>query len=109
MSSLSLSGNTPLFHVNDPDGDLMFDPKWFVGGFALGGLALIFSYDVRIGTTVGVVLAVLGVIYLSFRFWLASEPTSEREVLFNRFSRSSRNRREARSKELSAKDGSDAG
>ena len=77
----------------------MLDPKWLVGAFALGALALILSYDLRIGLTVG--MAGPG------------EPTSEREAMFERFSRSSRNREKAQSKQqapnLGPERGPDAG
>ena len=85
----------------------MLDPKWLVGAFALGALALILSYDLRIGLTVG--MAVI-------RIKLAAgpgEPTSEREAMFERFSRSSRNREKAQSKQqapnLGPERGPDAG
>lgn len=111
MSSLSLARNNPLFHVIHPDGDSMLDPKWFVGGFTLGALALIFSYDLRIGLAITAALAVIAMLYLALRVWLATgsdAAKSEREVMFNRFTRLSRNRQSARSKELDSKRGPDA-
>ncbi|MEL6528990.1 MAG: hypothetical protein AAFQ27_03455 [Pseudomonadota bacterium] len=112
MSSLSLSERTPFHPVFQPDGDSMFEPKWFVAGFAVCAVALIANYDIRFGIAASALLLVVGAIYLWISVWLASDPDApkaERETMSKRFSRFARNRRQAQVKELSAQDGSNAG
>lgn len=82
----------------------MIDPKWLVIGVALISVSLLFNYDLRLGLAGGAVLLVLGAIYLWIALRLApgrDEPRSERDALFGRFSRQSRNRQLARVKEQS--------
>ncbi len=90
----------------------MFDPKWFVIGFALSVVALIANYDLRFGLAASVLVLAAGGIYLWISMWLASDtdaPRSERAAIFNRLGRLARNRRKARVKELSAQGGPNAG
>lgn len=112
MSVIPLSEHAPLNSVFQPDGVSMFDPKWFVIGFALSAVALIANYDVRLGMAAGVLLLAAAGIYLWISVWLASDidaPRSERAAMFNRFARLARNRRKARVKELGAERGPNAG
>ena len=88
----------------------MFDPKWFVIGFALGAFALILNYDLTLGIAAGVILGVFGLFYLWVKLRFApepGEPLSERDALVKRFQRLGRNRRVAQIKESSAKTGTD--
>ncbi|MDJ0643450.1 MAG: hypothetical protein QNJ15_11575 [Erythrobacter sp.] len=112
MSLQALSERFPNHPVFRPDGESMFDPKWFVIGFALSAVALIANYDLRLGMAAGILLLALGAIYLWISMWLASDtdaPRSERAAMFERFSQLARNRRKARVKELGAERGPNAG
>ncbi len=89
----------------------MFEPKWFVIGFALVAVAIIASYDLRFGAAAGILLVMVAGIWLALSIWLAPErdqPRSEREAMFKRFARLARNRREAKLKELGANRGPEA-
>lgn len=112
MSVTPLSKHAPLSAVFHSDGEFMFDPKWFVIGFALSAVALIANYDMRLGLAASVLLLAVGGIYLWISMWLASDtdaPKSERAAMFNRFGRLARNRRKARVKELGAQGGPKVG
>lgn len=81
----------------------MIDLKWPVIGVALISLAFIFDYSLRFGFAASAVFVLLSVIYLWISFRLAPErgaPASEREAIFGRVARITRNRRAARIKEL---------
>ena len=80
----------------------MINPKWLVIGVALISATLLFNYDARTGIAAGAVLLTLGLANLWIALRLApgrGEPRSERDALFGRFSRQSRNRQLARVKE----------
>lgn len=112
MSSLALSERLPIHPVFHPDGDTMFDPKWFVIGFAVAAVVLIANYDIRFGVAASIPLVAVGGIWFALSVWLAPErgaPRSERQALFNRFSLLARNRSAARTKELGSKRGPQAG
>lgn len=112
MSSITLSERLPLHPVFLPDGETMFDPKWFVFGFALSAIGLIANYDLRLGMAASVLLLALVGIFLAINVWLASDvdaPKAERAAMFSRFARLARNRRKARVKELGAERGPNAG
>ena len=76
----------------------MFDPKWGVLIVALSVFALAASYDAKLGTAVGVVLALIAgfALYIQLRigFRRGSSP-ADRAELANRYSRLGRNRRAA--------------
>lgn len=81
-----------------PDDGTLFDPKWFVLGFALVALALISNYDLRLGIAAGAVLGSFAALWLYFvlKFGLASdEGPSDRRVLIDRSRQQLRNRRKA--------------
>ncbi len=81
-----------------PDDGTLFDPKWFVLGFALVALALIVNYDLRLGIAAGAVFGSFAALWLYFvlRFGLASdEGPSDRRVLIDRTRQQLRNRRKA--------------
>lgn len=112
MSDVAIQVRGPLLAVYHPDGDTMIDPKWLVMGVVLASLSLILNYDLRLGAAASVLLLVVSAIYLWISYRLApasDEPRSEREAMFDRFSRLSRNRRAARAKELGSQGGSNAG
>lgn len=80
------------------DDGTLFDPKWFVLGFALVALALIVNYDLRLGIAAGAVLGSFAALWLYFvlKFGLASdEGPSDRRVLIDRSRQQLRNRRKA--------------
>ena len=80
------------------DDGTLFDPKWFVLGFALVALALIINYDLRLGIAAGGVLGSFAALWLYFvlKFGLASdEGPSDRRVLIDRSRQQLRNRRTA--------------
>jgi MFS superfamily sulfate permease-like transporter len=88
----------------------MPDLKWFVFVFTLVAFGLVLNFDLQFGIAVGVILAVIGAIWLYLTLRLAPErgaPKSERGAMVERFSRLDRNRREAREKELGAERGPD--
>jgi hypothetical protein len=81
-----------------PDDGTPFNPKWFVIGFALIALALIATYDLRLGIAAGAVLGSFGALWLYFvlKFDLASdEGPSDRRLLLERTRQQLRNRRQA--------------
>lgn len=83
----------------------MPDPKWYVIGAAIIVFAIMLNYDLMFGIAAGVVLGVLGAIWLYLKIRLApgrGEPDSERGAMVERFRRLTSNRREARLKELSS-------
>lgn len=81
-----------------PDDGTLFNPKWFVIGFALVALVLIASYDVRLGLAAGAVLGSFGALWLLFvlRFGIGTdEGPSDRRQLIDRSRQQLRNRRNA--------------
>ena len=48
---------------NDNDGAWL-DPKWIVGACALAAFGLILNYDLRLGIAAGIVLGVIGALWL---------------------------------------------
>ncbi len=112
MSSMSLFEHGRSHPVFNPDGESMFEPKWFVAIFALSAVALLASYDIKFGMAAGVLVLAVVAFVLWLYAWLASdigEPRSERAEMATRFARLARNRRTAQVKELGAQRGSDAG
>ena len=80
------------------DDGTLFDPKWFVLGFALVALALIINYDLRLGIAAGAVLGSFAALWLYFvlKFDLAAdEGPSDRRLLLDRARQQLRNRRKA--------------
>ena len=80
------------------DDGTLFDPNWFVLGFALIALALIVNYDLRLGIAAGAVLGSFAALWLYFvlKFDLASdEGPSDRRLLLDRARQQLRNRRKA--------------
>jgi hypothetical protein len=81
-----------------PDDGTLFDPKWFVIGFALIALALIASYDLRLGLAAGAVLGIFAALWLTFalRYGLVGDDRpSHRRQLLGRFRLQLNNRRKA--------------
>lgn len=81
-----------------PDDGTLFNPKWFVIGFALVALTLIASYNVRLGLAAGAVLGSFGALWLFFvlRFGIGTdEGPSDRRQLIDRSRQQLRNRRNA--------------
>lgn len=81
-----------------PDDGMLFDPKWFVIGFALVALGLIGSYDLRLGLAAGAVLGIFGAAWLAFalRYGLVGDDRpSNRRQLLGRFRQQLSNRRKA--------------
>lgn len=81
-----------------PDDGTLFDPKWFVLGFALIALALIVNYDLRLGIAAGAVLGSFAALWLYFvlKYGLASdEGPSDRRLMIDRTRQQLRNRRKA--------------
>lgn len=80
------------------DHGLWLDPKWLVSAVALAALALIFSFDVRLGLAFGVLLGVILAMwfYIALRFGsLSGQPASGRPALVERFQSQTSNRRRA--------------
>lgn len=70
--------------------DFSFDPKWLVIGFALGALAMVLAFDLKIGAAVASAFALIGLFYLWVRLRFApepGEPASERDAMIQRFDR----------------------
>ncbi|MFY7744277.1 MAG: hypothetical protein ACOVQY_02560 [Erythrobacter sp.] len=84
--------------LSSDDGTL-FDPKWFVLGFAFIGWALIATYDLRLGIAAGAVLGTFVALWLYFglRFGLigGEDRPSYRRLMADRFRQQLRNRRNA--------------
>ncbi|GAB4479854.1 MAG: hypothetical protein OHK0018_11260 [Erythrobacter tepidarius] len=81
-----------------PDDGTLFDPKWFVLGFALVALGLIAHYDLRLGIAAGALVGSFAALWLYFllKFRLAAEEgPSERRLLIDRVRQQLRNRRKA--------------
>jgi hypothetical protein len=81
-----------------PDDGTLFDPKWFVIGFALIALALIVNYDLRLGLAAGAVLGTFAALWLGFslRYGLIGDDRpSHRRQLLGRFRQQLSNRRKA--------------
>jgi hypothetical protein len=81
-----------------PDDGTLFDPKWFVIGFALVALVLIVNYDLRLGIAAGAVLGSFAALWLYFvlRFGLVGDDRpSDRRLLLDRTRQQLRNRRNA--------------
>lgn len=111
MTSLPLFEHGPPHPVFNPDGDSMFEPKWFVAIFALSAVALLAFYDIQFGLAASVLVLAVVAIVVWLNAWLASdrrETRSERAEMTSRFARLARNRRTARIKELGAQSGPDA-
>lgn len=80
------------------DDGTLFDPKWFLLGFALVALALIVNYDLRLGIAAGAVLGSFVALWLYFvlKFDLAvDDGPSDRHLLLGRARQQLRNRRKA--------------
>jgi hypothetical protein len=78
-----------------PDDGTLFDPKWFVIGFALVALVLITTYDLRLGIAAGAVLGSFGALWLYFVLRLgigSDEGLSDRHQLLDRARQQLRNR-----------------
>ncbi len=84
----------------------MLDPKWAVIAVALGVFALAASYDAQLGLAAGVVLAIIGGVYLWIRVRFSYEPDqlgASRAVLSRRFLSLGRNRRAAEARETATR------
>ena len=84
--------------------DWPFDPKWLVIGFALGTLALVAAFDIRIGAAVasGFVLILVFYLWIRLRFRPEpGEPASERDAMMERFTQLREQRRLAAERENS--------
>lgn len=82
-----------------------FDPKWVVIGFALGMLAMVLAFDLKIGFAIATGFALIGVFYLWVRMRFApppGEPVSERDAMMQRFARLRQQRQLAAAREGSA-------
>jgi hypothetical protein len=82
--------------------DWPFDPKWLVIGFALGALAMVAAFDLRIGAALASAFVLILVFYLWIRFRFApepGEPVSERDAMMERFSKLREQRRRAAERE----------
>jgi len=82
--------------------DWPFDPKWLVIGFALGALAMVAAFDLRIGAAVASAFVLIFVFYLWIRLRFApepGEPVSERDAMIERFSQLREQRRRATERE----------
>ncbi|QIQ87045.1 hypothetical protein [Erythrobacter sp.] len=82
--------------------DFAFDPKWLVIGFALGALAMVLAFDLKIGAAVASAFALIGLFYLWVRLRFApppGEPASERDAMIQRFDRLREQRRLAAERE----------
>jgi hypothetical protein len=91
-----------------PDDGMLFDPKWFVIGFALIALALIVNYDLRLGLAAGAVLGIFAALWFAFalRYGLVGDDRpSHRRQLLGRFRQQLSNRRKA----AEDKDGANSG
>lgn len=73
------------------------NPKWLVIGVALAAFGLILSYDVRLGLAAGVLLGVIGALwlYLALRYGSLSGAPSGRRALVAQFRQQTSNRRRA--------------
>lgn len=96
------------------DHGLWLDPKWLVSAVALAALALIFSYDARLGLAFGALLGVILAMwfYIALRFGsLSGGPVSGRHALVARFQTQTSNRRSAvlRTAESDARSGPQQG
>lgn len=81
-----------------PDDGMLFDPKWFVIGFALVALGLIANYDLRLGLAAAAVLGIFAALWFSFalRYGLVGDDRpSYRRQLLGRFRQQLSNRRKA--------------
>jgi hypothetical protein len=68
---------------NDNDGAWL-DPKWIVSACALAAFGLILNYDLRLGIAAGIVLGVIGAVWLfvALRYGsLSGSSSSGRNVL----------------------------
>ncbi|MEQ8411573.1 MAG: hypothetical protein RIC51_11920 [Erythrobacter sp.] len=82
--------------------DWSFDPKWLVIGFALGALAMVLAFDLRIGAALASAFALIALFYLWVRYRFApepGEPASERDAMIERFNRLREARRKADERE----------
>jgi len=84
----------PALHEDDRS---WINPKWVVTGVALAAFGLILSYDLRLGLAAGVVLGVIGALwlYVALRFGSLSGAPSGRLALAAQFRQQMRNRRRA--------------
>jgi hypothetical protein len=81
-----------------PDDDRNWiKPKWLVIVVAVAAFGLILSYDVRLGLAAGVLLGVIGGVwlYLALRYGSLSGAPSGRRALVAQFRQQSSNRRRA--------------
>jgi hypothetical protein len=80
---------------NDNDGAWL-DPKWIVSACALAAFGLIMNYDLRLGIAAGIVLGVIGAVwlYIALRYGsLSGGPASGRSKLVTRVRAQISNRR----------------
>lgn len=81
-----------------PEEGALLDPKWFVIGFALAGLALMIHYDLRLGLAAGALVGMVAALwlYLALRFGLVGDDRpSYRRAMLDRFRQQLSNRSSA--------------